>query len=72
MAAADHGVVRGDSVRAKYADAAAVMAALTAVGVDMDAVDEQLETEGVDKFEAAWVELLESVSSAMENVRASV
>jgi transaldolase len=72
MAVADHGVVRGDTVRAQYADAAAVMAALTAVGVDMDAVDQQLETEGVDKFEAAWIELLGSVASAMENVRASV
>jgi hypothetical protein len=51
LAVADHGVVRGDPVRTAYADSAAVMAALTAVGMDMIEVTAKLEAEGVDKFD---------------------
>ena len=59
-ATADHGVVRGDTIRGSYADAAAVMAALAEVGVDIDDVVQVLEDEGVEKFETSWSELLES------------
>lgn len=72
LAMADHGEIRGDTIRSQYADAADVMSALAAVGIDMDAVDQQLETEGVDKFESAWLELLASVAEVMKNARASV
>ncbi len=67
---ADHGVVRGDTVRATYADSAAVMAALTAAGIDLTAVTAKLEAEGVEKFEVAWVQLLASVEAAMDIARA--
>ena len=67
-AVADHGVVRGDSVRASYADAQAVMAALAAVGVDMDDVVEVLEVEAVEKFETSWNELLESTSKELKRL----
>jgi transaldolase len=68
LAMADHGVVHGDTIRREYADAAATMTALAAVGVDMSAVTERLEAEGVEKFEVAWEELLASVEGAIENV----
>ncbi|MGB7982549.1 MAG: transaldolase [Candidatus Nanopelagicales bacterium] len=68
-AVADHGVITGDTVRAQYGDAAAVMAALVAVGVDMDSVDALLEAEGVDKFGSAWTELLASVDAAIAGAR---
>jgi transaldolase len=67
-AVADHGVVRGDSVRANYADAQAVMAALASVGVDMDDVVEVLEVEAVEKFETSWNELLESTAKELKRL----
>jgi transaldolase len=68
LAMADHGVVHGDTIRREHADAAATMTPLAAVGVDMSAVTERLEAEGVEKFEVAWEELLASVEGAIENV----
>ncbi len=67
-AVADHGVVRGDSVRGAYPDAADVMARLAAAGVDMDDVVQVLEDEGVEKFEASWRELVESTRSELERL----
>jgi transaldolase len=66
LAVEDHGAVTGDTVRPHYADAAAVWKSLQHVGLVMDAIDRQLESEGVDKFGAAWLELLGSISDAMK------
>ena len=41
------------------------MTALAAAGIDMDAVTDALEAEGVAKFEQAWAELLSSIQAAM-------
>ncbi|TNY37366.1 transaldolase [Thermomonospora catenispora] len=60
-AVADHGRIRGDSVRGAYDEARAHMAALQEAGVDYDDVVRVLEEEGVDKFEASWQELLGTV-----------
>ncbi|RAY13905.1 transaldolase [Actinomadura craniellae] len=60
-AVADHGQVRGDTVRGRYEDAWNHMAALKRVGVDYDDVVRVLEEEGVEKFEASWGELLATV-----------
>jgi transaldolase len=62
---ADHGEVGGDMVTGYYDDARKVMSDLAAVGVDFDDVTQVLETEGVDKFEASWVELLEGVKKSL-------
>jgi transaldolase len=67
-AVADHGVIRGDTIRGEYASAAATMAALAAVGVDMDDVVQVLEDEGVEKFETSWNELLESTKGELERL----
>ena len=63
----DHGQVQADAIQSHYDDAALVMKNLAGVGVDMDAVDKQLESEGVDKFAAAWADLLTSVDAAMSS-----
>ena len=55
-AVADHGVLRGDTVRGTYDAARATLAALEAIGITYDEVIELLEVEGVDKFEASWQE----------------
>ena len=65
-AVADHGTVRGDTVRGSYADAQAVLDRLEGLGVHYDEVVELLEVEGIDKFEASWSELLEAVARELE------
>ena len=64
-ATADHGLIRPDAIRA-YPDAERVMAELAGVGVDLVAVTDQLEVEGVQKFTDAWEDLLGTVRGAME------
>ncbi|MCH4250380.1 MAG: transaldolase [Microbacteriaceae bacterium] len=63
---ADHGsVVPGTALAA--ADAAAeVLANLEALGISYAEVTEQLEREGVQKFEVSWAELLDTVTEAMK------
>jgi transaldolase len=61
-AAADHGNVTGDTIRPFYEQAWNTMAELKEAGVDYDDVVRVLEDEGVQKFEASWNELIESVS----------
>ncbi|MDA0632934.1 transaldolase [Nonomuraea sp. MCN248] len=60
-AVADHGDVTGDTVRPFYEQAWNTMAELKDAGIDYDDVVRALEEEGVQKFEASWNELLESV-----------
>jgi transaldolase len=64
-AVADHGVVRGDTCRPYYDQARATFAQLAGVGIDLGDVVRVLEVEGVQKFEAAWVELLDSLRAAL-------
>jgi transaldolase len=66
-AAADHGEIRGDTIRGRYDEARALMAALKEAGVDYDDVVRVLEEEGVEKFEASWTELLETVKRELED-----
>ncbi|SDL03499.1 transaldolase [Nonomuraea jiangxiensis] len=61
-ATADHANITGDTVRPYYEQAWNTMAALKDAGVDYDDVVKVLEEEGVEKFEASWNELLESVT----------
>ncbi|CND95962.1 Probable transaldolase [Mycobacterium tuberculosis] len=66
VAEADHGQVRGDTVRGTYDDARAHMAALKDVGVDYDDVVRVLEEEGVEKFAASWKGMLDSITGELE------
>src|SRR6478735_6364805 len=63
---ADHGEVEGDQVTTKYDEARKVMADLAEVGVDYDDVILVLEREGVEKFEASWTELQDTVKSQLD------
>lgn len=69
-AVADHGEVTGDEVTWRYAEAAEVMDAVAAAGVDYDDVIATLEKEGVDKFVASWDELLETVQGQLDGAKA--
>ncbi|MFI7870084.1 transaldolase [Streptomyces salinarius] len=66
-ATADHGEVRGDTVTGGYAQARADLAAVERLGVSYDEVVEQLEREGVAKFEAAWDDLLAAVTKSLDS-----
>lgn len=69
-AVADHGVIRGDTIRGSYAAADQVFADLAAVGVDMDDVFEVLEREGVEKFDKAWAQLMATVDGELAKAAA--
>ncbi len=62
----DHGVIEGDTIRGHYVDAQRVLDELKAVGVDYDDVVATLETEGVEKFEDSWNQLIEAVEEQLE------
>jgi transaldolase len=69
-AVADHGRITGDSVHGTEAASAAVITGLARLGIDIDQVTDQLETEGVSKFETSWSELLATITEGLERVRA--
>src|SRR6185312_16183694 len=60
-AVADHGAIRGDTVRGNYADAAAVLAALAQAGIDYDDVVHRLEHDGLITFQASWAALTDTL-----------
>lgn len=68
-AVADHGEVRGDTVSGSYAEANQVLDDLAAQGIDYNDVVALLETEGVDKFEVSWAELLEDLRAALADAK---
>jgi transaldolase len=69
-AVADHGEITGDTVTPRYAEAHQVLDELKAAGIDFDDVVEQLEREGVQKFEDSWTELLSSTEEQLERAQA--
>jgi transaldolase len=56
-AVADHGSVRGDSIRGSYPAAREVLDDLAALGVDYDDVVQTLEDDGLASFDASWNQL---------------
>jgi len=68
QAVADHGDFRGDTVTGTQAEAQRVVDALAGLGIGIDEVTDQLEREGVDKFEKSWAELLDTVRGGLEQV----
>ncbi|MGH3726977.1 MAG: transaldolase [Mycobacterium sp.] len=65
-AVADHGVVTGNTIHGTYDGAHAVFHELSRAGVDLDDVFKALETEGVDKFEVAWNELIDATQAQLD------
>lgn len=63
----DHGTVIGGTLATEYEKAQSTFNALKEVGVSMDSVTEELEIDGVKKFEDAWNELLSNVGKALNS-----
>jgi len=61
----DHGVFKGNTIAGKYEEARTVFSQLAELGISIDKVTADLESDGVKKFADAWNELLASVKGAM-------
>lgn len=64
-AVADHGIITGDTITGTAAAAQQVFTQLAQVGIDLDEVFAVLESEGVQKFEDSWSELLDATSAQL-------
>ncbi len=65
-AVADHGVITGDTITGRSAEAQELFDKLAAVGIDLGDVFLVLENEGVEKFEASWRELLDATKAELD------
>ncbi len=68
LALADHGKVPGDQVSGTAGTAQRTFDELAEVGIDLDDVFVVLEREGVEKFDASWAELGETVAGQLAKV----
>jgi transaldolase len=68
-AVADHGTVRGDTIRPFYPEAHQVLHDIAAIGVDYDDVVDLLEDDGVTKFEASWARVTAQLSDRLSATR---
>jgi transaldolase len=59
----DSGVFAGDTITPNIKSAKATLAKLAMAGIDLDKVTNHLEVDGVAKFEAAWLDLMNSVKA---------
>jgi transaldolase len=66
---ADHGATRPDTITGEYGSARRVLDDLAALGIDYDDVVATLEREGVEKFAASWLELLNGVETQLETAK---
>ncbi len=64
-ATAEHGVLRGDTVRGSYDASREVFAGLEALGIGYDDVVKVLEEEGVSKFAVSWTEMIETIRNEL-------
>ncbi|WP_030919804.1 transaldolase [Streptomyces sp. NBC_01527] len=70
-ATADHGEVTGNTIAGTYAQARAELDAVAALGISYDDVVQLLEDEGVEKFEASWIDLLNSTEAELKRLAPS-
>jgi len=61
----DHGSVKSDAITAQLESASKTLAALSALGISLEAITDALEADGVKKFEDAWISLLADVQKVM-------
>jgi len=67
----DHGRIAGDdvdTVTGTEEESQRVIDRLAALGISIDEVTDQLEVEGLDKFEKSWAELLDTVRTGLDQV----
>ena len=67
---ADHGEVTGDTVRGTYEESSELFDHLERLGVSYEQVVTELEAEGLQKFDASWAELGETVQAELDRASA--
>jgi transaldolase len=60
----DHGIFHGDTISPAIAESHQVLAKLSATGVSLNSITDQLEIDGVAAFAKAWQALLDDVQKA--------
>ncbi|MFI9079414.1 transaldolase [Streptomyces sioyaensis] len=70
-ATAARGEITGDTVRDRYDAAKADLDAIAKLGISYDDVVQVLEEEGVEKFEASWIDLLKSTEAELKRLAPS-
>lgn len=68
QAVEDHGNITWDTVTGTQEESQRVIDRLAALGISIDEVTDQLEVEGLDKFEKSWAELLDTVRTGLDQV----
>ncbi|WP_370893006.1 transaldolase [Janibacter sp. GXQ6167] len=68
-AVADHGEITGDTVTGREVEAEQLLDELARLGIDYVEVTDQLEAEGLTKFEDSWAELLGGVQASLDDAR---
>ncbi|WSK34300.1 hypothetical protein OG761_08575 [Streptomyces tubercidicus] len=61
----DHGEVPGDTVRGGYREAREMLASLAAGGIQLTDIADELETDGVARFQDSWQRLTADVRTAL-------
>lgn len=67
-AVADHGEITGDTITGTYDEARATLDTFARLGGDLAEVTRNLEEDGLQKFEASWDELLQTVRDGLSGV----
>ncbi|MFI6727665.1 transaldolase [Streptomyces sp. R-74717] len=70
-ATADHGQITGNTIAGTYEQARAELDAVAKLGISYDDVVQLLEDEGVEKFEASWIDLLNSTEAELKRLAPS-
>ncbi|QMW64770.1 transaldolase [Mumia sp. ZJ1417] len=65
----DHGEVHGDTLTGTADEAQEVLRSLAEIGVDYDDVMATLESEGVEKFESSWADLVRTMQDQLTAAR---
>ena len=66
---ADHGELHGDTVVDRHTEADELFDTLAIMGIDYAEVMDVLEREGLEKFDASWAELVETVTQQLEGAQ---
>ncbi|WP_326725798.1 transaldolase [Streptomyces sp. NBC_00243] len=61
----DHAKVRGDTVRGQYEQSRRALEELGAAGIALDTITEELETDGVARFQDSWQQLTAGIRAAL-------
>ncbi|NBM19080.1 transaldolase [Streptomyces sp. GC420] len=70
-ATAGHGAITGNTIAGTYEQSRAELDAVEKLGIPYDEVVQLLEDEGVEKFESAWVDLLNSTEAELKRLAPS-